>query len=353
MRGTAWLLGCALAAGCVPAPTRTAHPAPAVTPAATPLGDGSTSVTGPQPRRWPATRLVPGERPPQFVVLAWDGAETADGAFARLRRSARAHGASMTFFLSGRSLLPARDHRARGGRVAAQPTDRQIRDTVLNLTLGWREGHEVAARLDGPRCGRSGVRAWTAADWKSEIRRSIGLVTTWRTATGFTDLPALPFDYRKQVVGGRVPCREGTRALRKAAHDLGWKYDPNGTGPQVWPRRRDGLWRLPSKSLRRGKPAAVYQRAFDRAYRGDRAPLVISGRFTHGKGGRLNAVEGFLARNAARPDVRFVSFRQLVEWLEAQDPAVLARLRALPVGERPARGWTRHLWGAGKRDDRA
>jgi hypothetical protein len=38
-------------------------------------------------------------------------------------------------------------------------------------------------------------------------------------------------------------------------------------------------------------------------------------------------------------DVRLVSFRQFVDWLDAQDPAVLRRLRSLEVGERPQGGW--------------
>jgi hypothetical protein len=42
---------------------------------------------------------------------------------------------------------------------------------------------------------------------------------------------------------------------------------------------------------------------------------------------------------ASHPDVRMVSVRQLVEWLEVQDPAVLRKLRTLNPGEKPAGGW--------------
>ncbi len=38
-------------------------------------------------------------------------------------------------------------------------------------------------------------------------------------------------------------------------------------------------------------------------------------------------------------DVRLVSFRQFVDWLDVQDPAVLAKLRTLDVGQEPAGGW--------------
>jgi hypothetical protein len=38
-------------------------------------------------------------------------------------------------------------------------------------------------------------------------------------------------------------------------------------------------------------------------------------------------------------DVRMVSFRQYVDWLDAQDPAMLAKLRTLEVGKAPTEGW--------------
>src|SRR5690348_18249544 len=40
---------------------------------AVPIGDGSTSDTGPQPHQPVAERLKPGQRPPQFVIFSWDG----------------------------------------------------------------------------------------------------------------------------------------------------------------------------------------------------------------------------------------------------------------------------------------
>ncbi|RAG82452.1 hypothetical protein DN069_27705 [Streptacidiphilus pinicola] len=44
--------------------------------------------------------------------------------------------------------------------------------------------------------------------------------------------------------------------------------------------------------------------------------------------------QGFALRDiTALADVRMVSFRQLVHWLEAQDPSVLAKLRGLNVGQ--------------------
>jgi hypothetical protein len=42
-------------------------------------------------------------------------------------------------------------------------------------------------------------------------------------------------------------------------------------------------------------------------------------------------------------DVRMVSFRQFVDWLDVQRPQVLGKLRTLDVGQQPAGGWKTFL----------
>jgi hypothetical protein len=57
----------------------------------------------------------------------------------------------------------------------------------------------------------------------------------------------------------------------------------------------------------------------------------------------MRAIEETIERVCNRPDVRCVSFRQLADWLDAQDPAVLDKLRRLKVGEAPKAGWAAYL----------
>jgi hypothetical protein len=47
-----------------------------------------------------------------------------------------------------------------------------------------------------------------------------------------------------------------------------------------------------------------------------------------------------------KEEVRCVSFRQLADWLDAQDPQTLAKLRGLGVGEAPKQGWASFLSGS-------
>ena len=88
-------------------------------------------------------------------------------------------------------------------------------------------------------------------------------------------------------------------------------------------------------------------KGFDRAYDGQpraadhRQPLrVLERRHLHAgrRGGRSRT-------SAPSPSVRCVSFQQLADWLDAQDPQTLAKLRTLDVGEAPKEGWASFLTG--------
>ncbi|WP_437111078.1 hypothetical protein [Streptomyces sp. enrichment culture] len=354
-----------------------------------PLGDGSTADTGPQPRQ-PArpAPLEPGQTPPQFVVFSWDGAgEVGNGLFPRFLDLAREHGAAMTFFLSGIYLLPeSRKSLYRpprnnpGASDIGYLTDAHIKDTLENLRRAWLDGHEIGTHFNGHFCGGSGsVAHWTPDDWRAEIDQAVKFVTEWKTNSGWIGLDPLPFDYRGQLIGGRTPCLLGRDNLLPTARKLGWRYDASSPGGlQVWPARRQGLWDLPlqavpfpgysfevlsmdynilanqSGNTTRGVPSRypgwkkqateAYLAGFTRAYETNRAPLFIGNHFEQWNGGiYMDAVEDALKEMAGKKDVRLVSFRQLVDWLDAQDPGILRKLRSLSVGESPAGGWNSFL----------
>ncbi|MGP4003803.1 hypothetical protein [Streptomyces sp. 8N706] len=354
------------------------------------IGDGSTADTGPQPHQPEPERLEPGQTPPQFVVFSWDGAgEVGDGLFPRFRKVARDHGAAMTFFLSGLYLLPESKknlyrppNNPTGASDIGYLTDEHIRVTLENIRLAWLEGHEIGTHFNGHFCGGSGsVENWTPAQWQSEADQAVSFVTRWRTNTGFKDLDPLPFDYRKELVGGRTPCLLGQGNLLPTARMLGWRYDASSPGGrQVWPEKKQGIWDLPlqqipfpgrsfevlsmdynmlanqSQNATQSDPAkypAWEKQArealiagFRRPYETNRAPFFIGNHFEKWNGGiYMNAVEDAIKyiADGKRTDVRLVSFRQYVDWLDAQDPKVLNKLRGLGVGERPAGGWKSYL----------
>lgn len=353
------------------------------------IGDGSTADTGKQPNQPDApVPLEPGQTPPQFVVFSWDGAgEVGNGLFPRFLELARSHDAAMTFFLSGIYLLPESKkdlYRPPNNHVGASDigylTDDHIKDTLENVRRAWLDGHEIGTHFNGHFCAGSGsVGNWTPAQWQSEIDQATKFVTEWKTNSGWTDLDPLPFDYRKELVGGRTPCLLGQDNLLPTAKRLGWRYDASSPGGrQMWPDKRQGIWDLPlqavpfpghsfevlsmdynilanqSKNTTKGMPSRypgwrkqateAYLNGFERAYGSNRAPFFIGNHFEQWNGGiYMDAVEDALKGMAGKKDVRLVSFRQFVDWLDVQDPKILAKLRTLEVGQAPAGGWNAFL----------
>ncbi|GAA2265882.1 hypothetical protein GCM10010145_35150 [Streptomyces ruber] len=367
---------------------------------AKPIGDGSTADTGPQPHQPEKPRpLEPGETPPQFVVFSWDGAgDVGNGLFPRFLKAAREHGAHMTFFLSGLYLLPESKKRvyrppnnAPGASDIGYLTDDHIRTTLEHLRRAWLDGHEIGTHFNGHFCGEGhgSVAHWTPGQWRSEIDQAKSFVKEWRTNTGFHDLDPLPFDYDRELVGGRTPCLLGQENLLPTARELGWRYDASSPGGlQVWPDRKEGVWDLPLQAIPfpgrsfevlsmdynmlanqslnatkappanypawREQATEAYIAGFRRAYETNRAPFFVGNHFEEWNGGiYMDAVEEALqhiARERDRGgDIRMVSFRQFTDWLDVQREDVLAELRSLGVGERPAGGWKRFLADAGDR----
>ncbi|WP_189966619.1 hypothetical protein [Streptomyces violascens] len=382
----AGLAGCGSSGG---EPVRGPGPAKPAKPQARLIGDGSTADTGKQPNQPDGpVPLEPGQTPPQFVIFSWDGAgEVGNGLFPRFLELARNHGAGMTFFLSGLYLLPESKkslYKPPNNPVGASDigylTDEHVKETLKYTRQAWSEGHEIGTHFNGHFCAGSGsVANWTAAQWHNEIDQAVSFVTEWRTNTGWTDEAPLPFDYHKELVGGRTPCLLGQENLLPTAKERGWRYDASSPGGrQRWPDKREGVWDFPlqgipfpghsfevlsmdynmlanqSKNTTKGMPSrypgwraqatASYLAGFRRAYETNRAPFYIGNHFEEWNGGiYMDAVEEALKGMAGKEDVRLVSFRQFADWLDVQDPKVLDRLRALQVGQAPPGGWNAYF----------
>ncbi|WP_329538427.1 hypothetical protein OG568_60280 (plasmid) [Streptomyces sp. NBC_01450] len=360
---------------------------------ASPIGDNSTSFTGKQPHQPDAPLpLEPGQTPPQFVIFSWDGAgEVGNGLFPRFLDLARQHDAGMTFFLSGLYLLPESKKRLynppnnpQGASDIGYLTDEHIKVTLKNVRRAWLEGHEIGTHFNGHFCGGSGsVGNWTPQQWRSEIDQAKSFVKEWRTNTGWSELPALPFDYDKELVGGRTPCLLGQDNLLPTARALGWRYDASSPGgTQVWPDKKLSVWDFPLQQMPfpghtfevlsmdynvlanqsvnstnapaynypawREQAAQAYISGFQRAFETNRAPFFIGNHFEHWNGGiYMDAVEQAFTHIAQEKesgsDVRLVSFRQFTDWMDVQKPEILAKLRMLGVGQEPTGGWKSFL----------
>ncbi|GAA1984734.1 hypothetical protein [Kitasatospora viridis] len=343
------------------------------------IGDGSTEDSGPEPNQPVPEKLKPGEKPPQFVVFSWDGAlEGDEHLFSHFREVAKESHAQMTFFLSGMYLLPNSKrylyHPPKhpvGTAAIDFATDQHIKDTLEQLRGAWADGDEIGTHFNGHFCGPGGGNDWSSADWLSETQQAYSFVENWKTNTGYKDIPPLPFDYQQELVGGRAPCLEGQKTLLPVEQQLGWRYDASSPGDfQIWPGKSNGIWNFPlqeipypgqnfqvlsmdfnflanqSNSDPNGDPSKYaswekttrdgYLNGFERAYNGSRAPFFIGNHFETWNGGiYMKAVEDVMRSVCTQTDVRCVSFKELADWLDVQDPKVLAQLRTLDPGQAP------------------
>ncbi|MET7847914.1 hypothetical protein AB0D78_03610 [Streptomyces avermitilis] len=347
------------------------------------LGDGSTSYTGPQKGQLKPTRLKPGEKPPQFVVFSWDGAlQGDDQLFSHYRELAKEYNAHMTFFLTGIYVLPKAKKtlyeppmHSPGSSAISYPTDEHIRTTLTELGKAWKDGNEIGTHFNGHFCDAKGGKDWSVAEWESEINQFFSFVEKWKTNTGYTDLPALPFDAKREISGGRAPCLEGQKNLLKAmqatAKEYNWRYDASSAGDfQIWPTKKNGIWDFPLQMLpyeggkyqglsmdfnflynqsegeTEGNPAQYpqweaetvqsYMAGFNRVYYGSRAPLFIGNHFENWNGGiYMEAIDQVIKNVCTKKGVRCVSFRELADWMDAQTPEVRAQLRTLDPAQSP------------------
>ena len=288
-------------------------------------------------------------RPPQLVVVSFDGSGGARlwGYWRSVARQAHAH---FTFFVSGVYLIDrAQRMRYQPPRHAAGSSDIGFgfpggeldpAGTLRQIAAAYREGHEIGTHYNGHFCApyAGNVGEWTAADWSRELDQFDDLLVRGHS---------LPFG-PAEVVGGRTPCLQGDqRVLYPVLARHGFRYDASRSAPlRTRPWREHGVWAIPLPEI----PVAghtfdaiamdynffanqvgespeqiedeTYRSiwdAFETSYRGDRAPFAFANHFeTWEHWAYDHALARFVVRACALPQVRCVSYRELVDRLDAR-----------------------------------
>jgi hypothetical protein len=316
----------------------------------------------------PAVALRPGQRPPQFVIVSFDGAG-GHGKWTFWREVARRSGMRFTAFLSGVYLLD-RAHRTEytgpghapgASSLGTWNTPAEVRTLIKDLDDAYAAGMEIGTHYNGHFCtgAEPSGSVWSTADWSSELAQFFRF---WRSHPELT-VPA------SSVRGGRTPCLEGKPdQLRPALEAAGFGYDSSGGSNGIaWPRKdRWGLWQFPlayvplaGRSTRPGVVSMDYNfwvkqtgsppstgdtaadsdqvlrtyRAMYRAtYSGNRAPLVLGNHFNSWNGNAYTtALATFVEETCRRPETRCVPYRDVIAWMQAQPAATLAALQARPA----------------------
>jgi hypothetical protein len=293
-------------------------------------------------------------RPPQFVVVSFDGSGGAE-MFEYWRAVARRAHAHFTFFVSGVYLVdwshhlryrPPRHPRGRSD-IGFAPDAAFAEDTLAEAAGAYDEGHEIGTHFNGHFCApyAGNVDHWTAADWSDELDQFDELMFAGHK---------LPFG-RDEVVGARTPCLQGNLPLLDPLlARRGFRYDASSVALLgTWPWRQGGIWSVPllelpfvghtfrvvsmdynflanqlgHDSVAEREMYLTLRAAFHTSYRGNRAPLSIGFHFeTWHHGAYDRALSRFLTETCNLRDVRCVSIRELVDWLDLRFP----RLRTYP-----------------------
>jgi hypothetical protein len=314
---------------------------------------------------WTPRRLAPGERPPQFVVVSFDGVGSHEK-WAYWRSVAQRSGMRFTGFLSGVYLLHKAQrgayrgpgHHAGASSLGSWSTPAEVRTLVGDLDTAYAAGHEIGTHYNGHFCAGaepSGDR-WSTQDWSSELDQFFRFWAARRDL----HVPA------SSVRGGRTPCLEGRPdQLGPALRARGFDYDSSRTANGIsWPRPDPwGLWQFPLAYVpmagsgggvvsmdynfwvkQTGNPPstrdpagssaqvlATYRAMYAAAYGGNRAPLVLGNHFNSWNGNAYTtALATFVQETCRKPETLCVPYRDVIRWLRAQDPAILAALQARP-----------------------
>nr|WP_024332708.1 hypothetical protein [Gordonia hirsuta] len=320
--------------------------------------------------------LAQGQKPPQFILFSFDGVgvsknwdlflDTADQVDARFT-------ALMTglYFLTDQARTKYRGPRHRPGEAAIGfgGTKADVVEQIEYLNRTWYDGHEMGTHFVGHFCAgtRHPGKDWTTADWNHELDQFFSLMVHWRQNTGITTGPDLAFG-PDVVKGGRTQCLEGTPktlfpALRQ--HHMTWDSSMDAHKPGIfWPTKERGIWEFPipyvySPALKHKQTALDYnfwytyngakndpkaapklrrivKQSYDymyrRAYEGNRAPLVIANHFNDWSGNAFNpGTADFMREACVRPETVCATYLDVIAWMEAQDPAILAELQKLPA----------------------
>ena len=307
-------------------------------------------------------------RPPQYVLLAFDGSLNLD-MWRDTLAFADANEVRFTYFVSGvYFLLDGKRHlysepthgpgRSAIGFGGEKPEE--ILERVDWVNKADAAGHEIASHANGHYDGSG----WTLEQWQHEFGAFDDLLfnvyTNNQLPGGTVPATAYRFD-RAGIRGFRAPLLGHNPAMYAVLSASGFGYDASKTAaPGYWPERQNGIWNFPLAELRiagtgkrtlsmdynfyfaqsGGKPepererefrdemVRTYLAYFAATYTGNRAPVHIGHHFSQWNGGAYwKAMQEFAKAVCRLPEVRCTTYRELQSFLEALPESTLSAYR--------------------------
>lgn len=321
------------------------------------------------------TKLKPGEKAPQFIIVSFDGVGWHEKwqYWFDIMKQVPFH---FTGFLSGTYMLSS-DTKMKytgpghnPGKSSINwnsPSDLPIEIDDLNKSIAL--GNEIGSHFNGHFCSDNvpGGNDWNTADWNNELDQFFSLM---KNVVVNNNLPAstkLNID-PSEIKGERTPCLEGKKAdLFPALAAHGMTYDSSFTRRGIsWPTQSstNNIWQFgmaefpmhgtkhfqitmdynfyysqrnaSSNGVTAAQSAAdsaqvqaTYQDMYNATFKGNRAPLILGNHFNAWNNNAYSdAIGNFVVANCGKPDTYCVPFRDAIAWMNMQDPAVLSKLQA-------------------------
>ena len=339
--------------------------------------NGGVPAGGTEPDGFKITKLAPGEKAPQFVVFSFDGVGWDEKwqYWFGLMQKVPLH---FTGFLSGTYLLSkeTRDKYHGPGHDVGEsaiplgaPSDIPVEIGNLNKALSV--GNEIGTHFNGHFCDPGdppGGNIWDTGNWNDELDQFFSFVKNVDSNNGISTKLNVT---GAEIKGERTPCLNGHKeALYPALEAHGMTYDSSITRTGLsWPvKSTDGkIWEMGMSEFplhgtghpmitmdynfyAQQEPATVdggaappmaksqadsaqvlatYQDMLKGAMTdGVNEPIIIGNHFNEWNNNAYSdAVGNFALSACANTKVHCVPFRDLVDWMNAQDPAVLAALQ--------------------------
>ncbi|HEY4993362.1 MAG TPA: polysaccharide deacetylase [Nakamurella sp.] len=359
-----------------PSDSPTPSPSPAAASSAAPADpnaapqDGVALSDGFVPKK-----LQPGEKPPQFIVVSFDGVGWHEK-WQHWLDIAKQVPFRFTGFLSGTYMLSDQTKMAYQGPGHGPGkssinwnTAADLPIEISDLNQAYAAGMEIGTHFNGHFCAGAepSGNQWSTADWNNELDQFFALVKNVKVNNPGVTMPDLAFD-GSEVKGERTPCLEGhAEDLFPALTAHNMTYDSSFTRHGIsWPTQspQNQIWQFGMAeyplhgtghfqitmdynfyySQRNASSAGVsqadsdadaaqvqatYQDMYDATFNGNRAPLVLGNHFNDWNNDAYEtALTNFVLASCGKQDTQCVSFRDVLAWMSVQDPARLAQLQA-------------------------